>query len=70
MSKPHELEISIDRRGEVRVHIKGIKGKACLEYTEWLTQVIGPEASRVLTAEYYEPGGEVRIDIHSEARKA
>jgi len=67
MSNVHELEISIDPSGQVTVHIKGAKGKSCLEYTRWLTEVIGPQKSRSLTSEYYEPEGQVRVDIHGQA---
>ena len=35
----HEVEIRIGKDGQVKVHVKGAKGKACLEYAQWLTQV-------------------------------
>lgn len=60
----HEVEISISKTGEVKVHIKGAKGKACVEYAKWLTQVIGQVKDQRLTSEYYEPEVKSRIDLH------
>ena len=37
----HDIEITISKTGEVRVHVKGAKGKNCMEYAKWLTEVIG-----------------------------
>jgi hypothetical protein len=28
----HDVEITISKTGEVQVHVKGAKGKACMEY--------------------------------------
>ena len=60
----HEVEISITKTGEVRVHVKGAKGKACMEYAKWLTQVIGRVKDQRQTSEYYEPEVKSRIDLH------
>jgi hypothetical protein len=60
----HEVEISISKTGEVKVHVKGVKGKACVEYAKWLTQVIGHVKDQRLTSEYYEPEVKSRIDLH------
>jgi len=54
-----ELEIIIDKMGEIRVHVKGVKGSACLDYTKWLEE-LGHVIGRDLTEEYYE--SEVKID--------
>jgi hypothetical protein len=51
----HEVEIEISKTGEVKVHIKGAKGKACLEYSKWLANVVGKVKDQKLTSEYYEP---------------
>ncbi len=64
----HEVEITISKTGEVRVHVKGVKGKACLEYAEWLAEVVGRVKSTLLTSEYYEPEVKTRIDLHQELR--
>ncbi len=58
----HELEIEIGKDGKVRVRTAGAKGKSCLEYVRFLEQVIGKVQSQELTAEYYEPDSNVKID--------
>jgi hypothetical protein len=58
----HDVEISISKTGEVMVHVKGVKGKACLEYVKWLQDVVGKVKSQALTSEYYEPDVKSRID--------
>ena len=62
----HEVEIRIGKDGQVKVHVKGAKGKACLEYAQWLTQVIGEVQERQLTSEYYEPETKSRINLHQD----
>lgn len=58
----HDLEIEISKSGEVKVHIKGAKGKGCLAYAKWLAQVVGEMKSQQLTSEYYEKDQPVRIE--------
>ncbi len=62
----HEVEISISKTGEVKVHVKGVKGKACLQYAKWLTEVIGKVKSQQMTSELYEPETKARIDLHQD----
>jgi len=62
----HEVEIRIGKDGQVRVHVKGAKGKACLEYAQWLTQVIGEVQDKQLTSEYYEPETKSRVNLHQD----
>ena len=57
----HDLEIEIGKDGKVRVHVKGAKGKACLDYAKLLERIVGREEGRELTSEYYEPGTGVRL---------
>ena len=57
----HELDIVIGKDGQVRVHIQGVKGHACLTYAQLLEQIVGKEISREFTAEYYEPDSGVRV---------
>ncbi len=49
-----ELEITIDANGRVTMRTLGVKGPRCLDYAEWLAQLVGREESRELTTEYYE----------------
>jgi len=59
----HEVEITISAKGEVRVHVKGAKGKACMEYAKWLTEVVGRIKDQKLTSEYYEPDTKAAIKL-------
>jgi hypothetical protein len=59
----HEVEIEITKTGEVKVHIKGAKGKACMEYSKWLTKVVGKVKDQKLTSEYYEPETRAAIKL-------
>ena len=64
----HEVEIEITASGEVKVHVKGAKGKACMEYAQWLTEVIGQVKDQQLTSEYYEPEVQTRVNLHQELK--
>jgi hypothetical protein len=64
----HEVDIEITKQGDVKVHIKGAKGKACLEYAQWLTELVGKVKDQQLTSEYYEPEVKTRVDLHQELR--
>jgi hypothetical protein len=65
----HEVEITISKTGEVKVHIKGAKGKACLAYANWLADVVGKIRDQQLTSEYYEPETKARINIEQDLRR-
>ncbi len=62
----HDVEITISKTGEVKVHVKGAKGKACLDYAKWLTKIIGKIKDQQMTSESYEPEVKARIDLHQE----
>jgi hypothetical protein len=64
----HDVEITISKTGEVRVHIKGAKGKSCMAYSKWLAEVIGKVKSEQLTSEYYEPETKARINLEQDLR--
>ncbi len=64
----HEVEINISKTGEVKVHIKGAKGKACLAYSEWLSKLIGKVKEQQYTSEYYEPETKARINLQQELK--
>ncbi len=68
--KAHEFEIRIERSGEVRVHMKGVKGKSCEEYAKWLASVVGPVAGLERTAEAYEPDSPVHLDVRGSAGRS
>ena len=62
----HELEITISKTGEVTVHVKVAKGKACLEYAKWLAETVGQVKQQQMTSEFYEPETKTRIDLRQE----
>ncbi len=64
----HEVEIQISRTGEVKVHVKGAKGKACLAYAQWLSKLIGKVREQQRTSEYYEPETKVRINLQQDLK--
>ncbi|MFO0944669.1 MAG: DUF2997 domain-containing protein [Planctomycetota bacterium] len=59
-----EVEIEIGVDGKVLVRTNGVKGKRCLEYAEYLRELVGREEQKSLTAEYYEPEAQVRFQVH------
>lgn len=54
MPGKEEIELFISDEGELKVHIKGIKGPRCLKALDSLLGKIGREKERKLTGEYYE----------------
>lgn len=61
MADKHEMEIIITPTGETKVHIKGIKGKKCVDEINALKAALGEVKEQTLTSEYYEP--EPRVGI-------
>lgn len=66
--EPHEFEIEIRPGGKVRVHIKGVKGHACMDYAKLLEQIVGSVAEVEHTSEYYEPPANVEIHLEDKAQ--
>ncbi len=64
-----EIEIQIDPSGKVTVKTIGIKGARCLDYAEFIAQLVGREESRQLTSEYYEGDGQVRRQVDVKQRR-
>ncbi len=64
----HEVEITISKTGEVKVHVKGVKGKACLAYSKWLAELVGKVKNKQLTSEYYEPEIKARINLEQDLK--
>jgi hypothetical protein len=50
-----EIEVTIERDGEVRIEVRGVKGRRCLDLTEDVLEALGGEvAEQELTSEAYE----------------
>jgi hypothetical protein len=58
-----EFEITIAPDGSVEVHVKGYKGKSCLEAMKIFEQVVGELKSQRETSEFYEPDEHVQFNI-------
>ena len=58
-----EFEISIEADGSVELHVKGYKGKSCLEAMKMFEQIVGELKSQRETSEFYEPEEVVRYNI-------
>jgi hypothetical protein len=54
MPNSHEIELLISDDGELKVHIKGMKGPGCLKILEDLAKEVGHLKEKELTGEYYE----------------
>ena len=55
-----EFDLSIAPDGRVEVHIKGFKGRRCLDVAAALAEIVGAQESHQLTGEAYEPEEQVR----------
>ncbi len=50
-----EIEVSIGKDGKVQVHVRGVKGEACLDITRALENALGGEVElREMTPEAIE----------------
>jgi flagellar hook-basal body complex protein FliE len=49
-----EMEISISPEGEITIHVKGVKGKKCLDFSKFLEGAMGEVVEREKTSEFYE----------------
>jgi hypothetical protein len=57
-----EIEITIGPDGRVEAHVRGYKGRKCLEAARVLHEIIGEMNSQRETSEFYEPEEEVRLN--------
>jgi len=58
-----EFDITIAPDGNVELHIKGYKGKSCLEVVRLFEQIVCKVESQRETSEFYEPEEDVRFRI-------
>ncbi len=51
-----EIEVTINKNGQVEIHVRGVKGEACLDLTRSLEAALGGEVIlREMTPEALEP---------------
>lgn len=53
MSK-QEMEITIGPDGEVKIEVIGVKGRSCVDVSEFLEEALGDVVEREYTREYYQ----------------
>jgi len=53
-----QIIIDVLDNGEVKIETKGFTGKACIEETEFIKNILGNEITRQLTPAYYTQGKE------------
>jgi len=58
-----EFDITIGPDGSVELHVKGFKGKGCLEAMKLFEQIVGEVKSQRETNEFYEPEEQVHYQI-------
>ena len=58
-----EFDITISPEGNVELHVKGYKGKGCLEAMKVFEKIVGELKSQRETSEFYEPDEQVRYNI-------
>jgi hypothetical protein len=58
-----EFDITIAADGMVELHVKGFKGKSCLEVVKLFEQMVGEVTSTQKTSEFYEPEEQVRFRL-------
>jgi len=58
-----EFDITIDAEGGVEIHVKGFKGRTCLEAVKLFEQIVGELKAQETTSEFYEPEEQVRWQI-------
>ena len=55
-----EFDITIGPDGNVEIHVKGYKGRSCLEAVKLFEQIVGEMKAQQRTGEFYEPEERVR----------
>ena len=66
----HEFDIEVRPDGDVRVHVRGAKGHACMDYVKLLETILGSKATEVQhTSEFYEASTGVQIRVDQQVRR-
>ena len=58
-----DFEITIGTDGGVELHVKGFKGKGCLEAVKMFEEIVGAATVQRHTSEFYEPDEQVRFQV-------
>jgi hypothetical protein len=60
-----EFNLTIAPDGSVELHVKGYKGKSCLDAMRRFEQIVGELKSQQATSELYEPEEQVQYRIEN-----
>jgi len=64
-----EIEITIDKNGQVQLHVRGLKGKQCLDLTSELEAALGGQVlDRQMTPEALENASGNQVDQSVEVK--
>lgn len=63
-----KINITITPNGEIKIHIEGIKGRECLDFSKAFEEALGKVVDRKFTSEYYQEGSIKRQDYLKEKR--
>ena len=63
MAEKQEMEIEITSEGETKVHVKGIKGKGCMQFVDVFKKILGEVKNIKKTSEFYEPDAHIKTEI-------
>jgi hypothetical protein len=55
-----EVEIRVDREGNVAIHVQGVRGEECTWITKSIEEALGDLTDRTLSGEFYEEQGSER----------
>jgi hypothetical protein len=58
-----EFELTVGRDGTVEVHVRGYKGKRCVDAIKMFEKIVGEIQSQRATSEFYEPEEEVQYRV-------
>lgn len=53
-----QVDVFIEKNGEVRIEVRGVKGKKCPDLTAGLEEALGGKLSREMTPDAVEAEGE------------
>jgi hypothetical protein len=61
MAGKEELDIVLNADGSIKIHVKGLKGKKCLDVMKRIEKELGYVTEQRHTSEYYETETESQV---------
>lgn len=66
MGLRQEMEITIGKNGEVLIHVLGVDGPKCLEFSKFLEEALGAAVRTGKTPEYYQESQTAETQLRTE----